>query len=88
VTRVDLVDGVDLGTEVNGIVEANLDLNLRSSAVGFVFAFIRVHSRFVFVLFVPFCGYSVLGLRSVLNSSPLAFYAGILDGGDNGLADL
>jgi hypothetical protein len=29
-----------------------------SSAVGFVFAFIRVHSRFVFVLFVPFCGYS------------------------------
>jgi hypothetical protein len=54
VTRVDLVDGVDLGTEVNGIVEANLDLNLRSSAVGFVFAFIRVHSRFVFVLFAPF----------------------------------
>jgi hypothetical protein len=63
---------------VNGIVEANLDLNLRSSAVGFVFAFIRVHSRFVLVLFVLFCGYSVLGLRSVLNSSPLAFYAGIL----------
>jgi len=60
VTRVDLVDGVDLGTEVNGIVEANLDLNLRSSAVGFLFASIRVHSWFVFALFVPFCGYSAL----------------------------
>ncbi len=37
-----------------------------------------MHSRFVFALFVPFCGYSVLGLRSALNSSPLVFYAGIL----------